>query len=187
VTSTTTSAALVCAGTALSDQERLALAGFLAGSGCLAREAYALDLRQFAAWCHHTIWLCPPPGAQISSASAVTWKLLVTRRLRTIAGFYRYAVEEDVLEHSPAVHVRRPAWITSRMRPGWTATKSVRCSSPPGWAARRSTRGSRCSPQRRCDASVVGGQFGDHPVPERGVHHQPVKQHDHRAAPPVSW
>ena len=145
------------------------------------------DLRQFAAWCHHTIWLCPPPGAQISSASAVTWKLLVTRRLRTIAGFYRYAVEEDVLEHSPAVHVRRPAWITSRMRPGWTATKSVRCSSPPGWAARRSTRGSRCSPQRRCDASVVGGQFGDHPVPERGVHHQPVKQHDHRAAPPVSW
>ena len=66
MTSTTTSAALVCAGTALSDQERLALAGFLAGSGCLAREAYALDLRQFAAWCHHTIWLCPPPGAQIS-------------------------------------------------------------------------------------------------------------------------
>jgi integrase/recombinase XerD len=32
----------------------------------------------------------------------------VTRRLCTIAGFYRYAVEEELLEHSPAAHVRRP-------------------------------------------------------------------------------
>jgi site-specific recombinase XerD len=32
----------------------------------------------------------------------------IARRLCTIAGFYRYAVEEDLLEHSPAVHVRRP-------------------------------------------------------------------------------
>jgi site-specific recombinase XerD len=32
----------------------------------------------------------------------------ITRRLCTIAGFYRYAVEEELLEHSPAVHVRRP-------------------------------------------------------------------------------
>src|SRR5213078_822779 len=26
----------------------------------------------------------------------------------TVAGFYRYAVEEDLLDHSPAIHVRRP-------------------------------------------------------------------------------
>ncbi|MBV9447896.1 MAG: tyrosine-type recombinase/integrase [Streptosporangiaceae bacterium] len=32
----------------------------------------------------------------------------VARRLCTIAGFYRYAVEEELLEHSPAAHVRRP-------------------------------------------------------------------------------
>src|SRR5690348_1947688 len=32
----------------------------------------------------------------------------ITRRLCTIAGFYRYAVEEDLLDHSPAAHVRRP-------------------------------------------------------------------------------
>jgi integrase/recombinase XerD len=25
-----------------------------------------------------------------------------------VSGFYRYAVEEELLEHSPAVHVRRP-------------------------------------------------------------------------------
>jgi integrase len=32
----------------------------------------------------------------------------VTRRLSTIAGFYRYAVEEELLDHLPAAHVRRP-------------------------------------------------------------------------------
>jgi integrase len=32
----------------------------------------------------------------------------VTRRLCTVAGFYKYAVEEELLEHSPAAHVRRP-------------------------------------------------------------------------------
>jgi integrase/recombinase XerD len=32
----------------------------------------------------------------------------VTRRLCTIAGFYKYAVEEELLEHSPAAHVRGP-------------------------------------------------------------------------------
>jgi integrase/recombinase XerD len=32
----------------------------------------------------------------------------VTRRLCTIAGFYKNAVEEELLDHSPAAHVRRP-------------------------------------------------------------------------------
>ncbi|MGO9726713.1 MAG: tyrosine-type recombinase/integrase, partial [Streptosporangiaceae bacterium] len=32
----------------------------------------------------------------------------ITRRLCTVAGFYRYAVEEDLVDHSPAAHVRRP-------------------------------------------------------------------------------
>ena len=32
----------------------------------------------------------------------------VTRRLCTVAGFYKYAVEEEVLDHSPGAHVRRP-------------------------------------------------------------------------------
>jgi integrase/recombinase XerD len=31
----------------------------------------------------------------------------ITRRLCTIAGFYRYAVEEDLLDRSLAAHVRR--------------------------------------------------------------------------------
>ena len=32
----------------------------------------------------------------------------VTRRLSTIAGFYKYTVEEELLGASPAAHVRRP-------------------------------------------------------------------------------
>jgi integrase/recombinase XerD len=32
----------------------------------------------------------------------------VTRRLSTIAGFYKYAVQEELLDRSPAAHVRRP-------------------------------------------------------------------------------
>ena len=35
-------------------------------------------------------------------------RVTIGRRLCTIAGFYRYAVEEDLLNHSPAAHVRRP-------------------------------------------------------------------------------
>lgn len=31
----------------------------------------------------------------------------ITRRLCTVAGFHRYAGEEDLLDHSPAAHVRR--------------------------------------------------------------------------------
>src|SRR6266851_67378 len=51
MTTTTTSAALVPAGPVFSEPERHALAGFLAGYSGLTREAYAVDLRQFAAWC----------------------------------------------------------------------------------------------------------------------------------------
>ena len=37
----------------------------------------------------------------------------VTRRLSTIAGFYKYAVEEELLDHSPAGR----GWTTSRTPP----------------------------------------------------------------------
>jgi integrase/recombinase XerD len=52
LTTTTTSAALVLVCPLFSDQERLALAGFLAGYSGLTREAYALDLRQYVARCN---------------------------------------------------------------------------------------------------------------------------------------
>ena len=57
---------------------------------------------------------CSAPAGPTSSSSAATWKPAAApgppspRRLCTVAGFYRYAVEEEFLDHSPAAHVRRP-------------------------------------------------------------------------------
>src|SRR5712664_1137315 len=48
---TTPSAVLVPVAPVFTNTERLALAGFLAGYSGLTRQAYELDLRQFAAWC----------------------------------------------------------------------------------------------------------------------------------------
>ena len=49
----TPSTALVPAAPVFTNTERLALAGFLAGYSGLTRQAYELDLRQFASWCQH--------------------------------------------------------------------------------------------------------------------------------------
>jgi hypothetical protein len=51
--STTTSASteLAAVRPAFTESERLALAGYLAGYRGMTREAYTLDLRQFAGWC----------------------------------------------------------------------------------------------------------------------------------------
>ena len=112
---TTTTTALVPLQPAFSDAERLALAGFLAGYRGLTREAYALDLRQFTSWCRarslnlfavrraHNI-----EGFARDLEARGRARATVTRRLCTIAGFYKYTVEEELLEHSPAAHVRRP-------------------------------------------------------------------------------
>ena len=97
-----------------STQERLALAGFLAGYTGLTREAYALDLRQFTAWCQlRHLRLFQARRAEIECfardlEARGRARATITRRLCTVAGFYRYAVEEELLEHSPAAYVRRP-------------------------------------------------------------------------------
>jgi len=94
--------------------KRLALAGFLAGYSGLTREAYELDLRQYASWCQqHQLRLFAARRADIECfardlEARGRGRATITRRLCTVAGFFRYAVEEDLLDHSPAAHVRRP-------------------------------------------------------------------------------
>jgi integrase len=78
------------------------------------REAYALDLRQFAIWCanherrlfevHRVDIECFGRELEARGRARAT----IARRLCTIAGFYRYAEEEGLMAHSPAIHVRRP-------------------------------------------------------------------------------
>ena len=90
------------------DAERVALAGFLAGYRGLTREACSLDLRQFASWCRtRSVALFAVRRVDIEGF-ARDLEARVTRRLSTIAGFYEYAVQEEFLDRSPAVHVRRP-------------------------------------------------------------------------------
>ena len=57
---------------------------------------------------------CSSASAPTSKRSAATSRrcgrarATIARRLCTIACFYRYAEQEGLIEHSPAVHVRRP-------------------------------------------------------------------------------
>ena len=79
------------------------------------RQAYATQLRLWFAWCaqHHLEPLADVRRPHVElyardlegkglAAATVALKLVV------LTGFYRYCVEEQLIEHSPAVHVRRP-------------------------------------------------------------------------------
>jgi integrase/recombinase XerD len=108
------STALVPMDRYFADSEEVALAGFLSGYRGSTREAYALDLRQFAVWCasydrrlfevHRVDIECFGRDLEARGRARAT----IARRLCTIAGFYRYAEEEGLIAHSPAIHVRRP-------------------------------------------------------------------------------
>ena len=80
----------------------------------LTREAYALDLRQFAQWCHdRRVALFAVARSDIKAfvrnlEDRGRARATISRRLCTITCLYKYAVEEGLLDRSPAVHVRRP-------------------------------------------------------------------------------
>jgi integrase/recombinase XerD len=111
---TTVTSAIVVVDETFTEAERFALSGFLAGYSGLTREAYALDLRQFAQFCEdHGLHVFAARRADIECfgrdlEARGRARATVSRRLSTVAGFYKYAVEEGLLEHSPAAHVRRP-------------------------------------------------------------------------------
>jgi integrase len=114
MTTAAPSTALATIQPAFTDAERVALAGFLAGYRGLTREAYALDLRQFASTCRsRSLALFAVRRADIEGfardlETKGRARATVTRRLSTIGGFYNYAVQEELLDRSPAAHVRRP-------------------------------------------------------------------------------
>src|SRR5215207_7767192 len=97
-----------------SNTEALALARFLAGHSGLTREAYALDLRQYGSFCSsHSLAIFDARGADIETFArhlegCGRSRATIARRLGTVTCFYRYAEKEGLIEHSPAVHVRRP-------------------------------------------------------------------------------
>ena len=114
MTTAVPSAVLATIQPVFTDAERVALAGFLAGYRGLTREAYALDLRQFTSWCRSrslalfAVRRADIEGFPLELEAMGRARATVTRRLSTIAGFYKYAVEEELLDRAPAAHVRRP-------------------------------------------------------------------------------
>jgi site-specific recombinase XerD len=94
------------------DEARLAIAGFLARYSGPTRASYAADLRAYFAWCanhdlavfaagrgHIELW------ARILDEAGLA-RSTIGRRLSTVAGFYRFAVIDGLLEASPAEFVR---------------------------------------------------------------------------------
>jgi site-specific recombinase XerD len=110
----TISSSAVAVTTVFSDTERLALAGFLSGYSGQTRDAYTLDLRQYATWCAaqglrlFDVRRADPDAFGRALEDAGRARATVSRRLYTVTSFYRHAVEEELLDHSPAAHVRRP-------------------------------------------------------------------------------
>jgi integrase/recombinase XerD len=94
------------------------------------RQAYATQLRLWFDWCeqHHLEPLADVRRPHVElyardlearglAAATVALKLVV------LTGFYRYCVEEQLLEHSPAVHVRRPKISQESTRLGLERTE----------------------------------------------------------------
>jgi integrase/recombinase XerD len=94
--------------------ERAALSGFRAGYSGLTRHAYTLDLRQYAACCaQHRLYLFTARRADIECFDRdMEAKGAGPGDDRSPAVHHRGVLplrrREDLLEHSPAAHVRRP-------------------------------------------------------------------------------
>lgn len=118
MTATTPSAALVPVVPVFTNTERLALAGFLADYSGLTRQAYELDLRQYASWCHqHHLRLFQARRADIACfardlEARGRARATITRRLCTIAGFYRYCMHSCPAPPTTTISGPRcaPAW-----------------------------------------------------------------------------
>src|SRR5215470_6553451 len=100
---------------AAADPLRLAVAAYLARYTGSSRDHAHSDLRCFLVWCAER-GLDPLAASRVHLELYIRWMQevrrlkpsTVSRRFSVTAGFYRTAVIDGVLEHSPAEHVRRP-------------------------------------------------------------------------------
>lgn len=98
----------------LVDQALLAAAGFLAGYSGTTRDGYTIDLRGWWRFCElHDIPIFEARRPHIELYARELEdndyaRSTVARRISTVASFYRWCVEEEILDRNPAAHVRRP-------------------------------------------------------------------------------
>jgi len=149
VTTAAPSAALATIQPVFTDAERVALAGFLAGYRGLTREAYALDLRQFASWCRSrslalfTVRRADIEGFAGDLEAMGRARAAVIRRLPAIAG-------------SASTPSKRNSWIAYRRAPPPTASRlRVSCGRAGPLRTRRPPGGSRARPSSRARADLA--------------------------------
>jgi site-specific recombinase XerD len=117
------------------------------------RQAYATQLRLWFDWCekHHLEPLADvrrphvelyARGLEARGLAAAT----VALKLVVLTGFYRYCVEEQLLEHSPAVHVRRPKVSQESTRLGLDRTELGAFLVQAGLSGATTTSWPACSP-----------------------------------------
>lgn len=92
----------------------LAIAGYLAKFRGTTFTDYRTDLRHFLDWCDRN-GLAPLQARRPHLELYVRWledtgwaSSTVARRFGTVAGFYKYACIDELIEKDPAVHVARP-------------------------------------------------------------------------------
>jgi site-specific recombinase XerD len=100
---------------AAADPLRLAVAAYLARYTGYSRDHAHSDLRCFLSWCADR-GLDPLAAGRVHLELYIRWMQevrrfkpsTVSRRFSVTAGFYRTAVIDGRLDHSPAEHIRRP-------------------------------------------------------------------------------
>ncbi len=112
--STTTCTAVVLTEDPAERAEAMAVGGFLAGYAGATRTSYATDLRIFAAWCRQAdLGLFTVRRSHLElfgrwMEESGRMRSTVARRLSTLASFYRYCEQEQLIDRKPALNVRRP-------------------------------------------------------------------------------
>jgi hypothetical protein len=101
------------------DEARLAVAAFLARYGQPTRAAYACELRCWITWCD--AYGLPAFGAQHGHVELWARDIEEGRGLATLAGFYRVAVIDVRLEHTPWSSCAAPRSPRDPRPWAWTA------------------------------------------------------------------
>ena len=110
---------ITCTAVALAEEpagrtEAIAVGGFLAGYGGTTSTSYATDLRIFATWCRQAdLSLLTVKRSHLElfgrwMEETGRMRSTVARCLSTLASFYRYCGQEQLIDRNPALNVRRP-------------------------------------------------------------------------------
>jgi hypothetical protein len=177
---TISSAALVPVTQVLSNTERLALAGFLAGYSGLTRQAYELDLRQYTAWCQpHQLRLFQARRAEIEcfardleasgrARATITRRLCTRRRVLPVRGRGRPARSFSGCACAPSAAGLR----ITRHRPGSQRARRARRARAhlPAGPERAAGIRSRWRRYRRPGHRARAPDAGAHPQGRQGRH-----------------